>query len=74
MKRSLRALLMAGVIGAALVGPAAAPASAATCVGIWYDENGDDYIGAWPCDPCPRPAIQGPLDGHFHVVLCQSII
>lgn len=71
MKRSLKALLLAGVMTAAFVGPAAAPAHAETCVGIWYDSwtGGEKNVGVWTCDSCPS-LTQGPIDGHFHLVLC----
>lgn len=68
MKRSLKALLVAGAATAALVGPAAAPASAGTCVGIDYQSFGPDQIGAWTCDPCAPGTQLG--DGRLYVVAC----
>lgn len=67
MKRSLKALLVSGAIAAALVLPAA-PASAATCVGIDMDQ-GLQHAGAWNCT-CPSQPTYGPLDGRFWVILC----
>ncbi len=73
MRRSLKALLLAVTAATALIGPAAAPAQAqsANCVGIWYDEYGQDHVGVWPCDSCPGLAGLG--DGRFWVVYCFSI-
>lgn len=69
MKRSLKALLLAGVMTGALVGPGATPAHAATCTGIVYQEPGGiQEVGSWECDPCPSPLVLG--DGRFHAILC----
>ena len=67
MKRSLKALLLAGVVTGALVGPAAT-AHAATCTGFMYDNGVFTEFGSWQCDPCPNALRLG--DGRFHVVLC----
>ena len=69
MKRSLKALLLAGMMTAALAGPAATPAHAATCIGLVFEEPGGlQEHGTWTCDPCPSPLALG--DGHFHAIIC----
>lgn len=71
MKRWLKGLLVAGATAAALVGPAAAPAHAANCVGIDYNEYGPDRYVVWQCS-CPgSPAGLG--DGRLWVVFCFEI-
>lgn len=71
MKRSLKAALLAGAATAALVGPAATPANAALCVGVWHDTYGQSYYGAWTCDSCPGTVGIG--DGRIYAVLCPRI-
>lgn len=72
MRRSLKALLMAVVAATALIGPAApAQAEDANCVGVWYDEYGEDHFVVWSCDSCPSKAGLG--DGRFWVVICFEI-
>lgn len=71
MKRSLKGLLVAGATAAALVGPAAAPAHAANCVGVWYDQYGADHYVLWQCSPCPSSAGLG--DGRLWLVACFEI-
>jgi hypothetical protein len=70
VKRSLKALLVAGAATAALVGPAAVPAHAATCVGFVYETPGGlQEVGRWTCDePCPPPLYF--FDGRLHVIIC----
>jgi hypothetical protein len=70
VERPLKALLVAGAATAALAGPAAVPAHAATCVGFIYEEPGGlQEVGRWTCDtPCPTALALG--DGHFHVIIC----
>lgn len=68
MRRSVRVPLVAGAAVAALTA-APAPAHAATCIGISYDQYGPEEFGVWECDPCPT-LIHGPLDGRFHVIAC----
>lgn len=69
MKRSLKALLVAGATIAALVGPAAAPAHAATCYGFVYESGTLQERGVWDCDQ-PCPPILYLFDGRFHVIVC----
>jgi hypothetical protein len=70
LKRSLKALLVAGATTAALVGPAAAPAQAATCVGFVYTTPGGlQNAGAWQCDPCPSELLYF-FDGRWHLIVC----
>jgi hypothetical protein len=70
VKRSLKALLVGGVMTAAMVGPAApAQAQESYCAGVWIDPS-ETIVGAWTCE-CP-PLYQLPADGHFHVVVCLS--
>lgn len=69
MKRSVKALLVSGVLAASLLG-SAAPASAATCAGFEID-RGFQNAGAWNCE-CPADPIHGPIDGRFWVILCLS--
>ena len=71
MRRSLKALLVAGAAAAALVGPAAAPAQAANCVGVWHDTNGQSHYVAWQCPYCPNLAGLG--DGQVWLVYCFEI-
>lgn len=69
MKRSLKALLVAGATTAALAGPAT-PAHAATCVGFVYTTPGGlQNAGAWQCDPCPSQPVYF-FDGRWHVIVC----
>lgn len=67
MKRSLKALLVSGVMAASLLGTAS-PASAATCIGFEI-KNGFQHAGAWNCT-CPSEPTYGPIDGQFWVILC----
>jgi hypothetical protein len=67
MNRSVKALLMSGVVAASLLG-SAAPASAATCVGVEF-VNGFQHAGAWNCE-CPSDPQHGPIDGQFWLILC----
>ena len=71
MRRSLKALLVAGAAVAALVGPAASPAQAANCVGVWHDTYGEDHYVVWQCDYCP--SLAGAFDGRLWLVYCFEI-
>lgn len=73
MKRSRRALLLAGAATAALVGPAL-PAHAQTCVGVEYEEpEGIKHAGVWYCGVCPLPQFLLLGDEHFYVKFCFDI-
>ncbi|HYP22858.1 MAG TPA: hypothetical protein VEV43_04740 [Actinomycetota bacterium] len=67
MKRSVKALLVSGVMAASVWGTAA-PAGAATCVGVEF-RNGFQNAGAWTCT-CPSDPKHGPIDGQFWLILC----
>ena len=72
MKRSLKALLVAGAAAAALVAPAAPAHAQANCIGFVIEEPGGlREVGVWPCSSCPTLIALG--DGHFHVILCVAI-
>lgn len=70
MKRSLKAVLVAGAVTAALAAPAA-PAHAATCTGFVMENGELKEAGSWECGtPCPSPLYL--FDGRFHVIVCVS--
>jgi len=70
MKRTSKLLLMTGLVAASLAGPATS-AQANECIGVEH-QNGQTQAGSWNCgDTCPPPTY-GPLDGHFHVIICTD--
>lgn len=68
MKRSLKALIVSGVMAASLIGTAA-PASAESCVGFFMD-HGLKNAGYWECEECPSDPYYGPLDGRWYLIVC----
>ena len=66
MRRTLRTLMVGGLVAAGLSLPVA-PAQA-MCAG-YMRAPGEERLGVWGCSECPQ-TVYGPIDGNLWVVVC----